>query len=86
MACIASPCCTPLIVPILLTLLAGTPVAVWMGHHLGWVYGGLTLVSIISLVMALRWTSQRPTSNRATLRPLDIPVSAPKIGDKAHAE
>jgi len=57
-ACIASPCCTPLIVPLGLALLAGTPVAVWASAHLGWIYGGLTLVSIVSLVMGLRWLSK----------------------------
>lgn len=53
-ACVASPCCTPLIVPLGLALLAGTPVAAWAALHLGWVYGGLTLVSIASLVWLLR--------------------------------
>lgn len=54
-ACIASPCCTPLIVPVVLALLAGTPAAVWLGQNLGWVYGGLTLLSVVSFVMAFRW-------------------------------
>ena len=61
-ACIASPCCTPLIVPLGLALLAGTPVAVWASAHLGWIYGGLTLVSIVSLVMGLRWLGQKSAS------------------------
>jgi hypothetical protein len=54
-ACITSPCCTPLIVPIGLGLLAGTPVAAWLGANLGWVYGGLTLISVLSLILGLRW-------------------------------
>jgi hypothetical protein len=54
-ACIASPCCTPLIVPVVLGMLAGTPAAAWMGANLGWVFGGLTLISAGSLVLALRW-------------------------------
>lgn len=54
-ACIASPCCTPLIVPVVLGLLAGTPAAVWLGQNLGWVYGGLTLLSVVSFVLAFRW-------------------------------
>ena len=58
-ACVASPCCTPIIVPIGLALLAGTPFAVWASTHLGWVYGGLTLLSVASLVMALRWLGQK---------------------------
>ncbi|MEZ4666460.1 MAG: hypothetical protein R3E39_00835 [Anaerolineae bacterium] len=57
-ACIASPCCTPLIVPAALALLAGTPVAIWMGQNLGLVYGGLTLLSVISFVLAFRWMSK----------------------------
>lgn len=78
-ACITSPCCTPLIVPVLLTLLAGTPVALWMSQNLGWVYGVLTVVSILSFVLALRWLGQRKPT---TIRPLDIPV----IGDRAYVE
>ena len=54
-ACIASPCCTPLIVPIFLGLLGSTPIAIWMGHNLGLIYGALTLLSAISFVLALRW-------------------------------
>ena len=56
-ACLTSPCCTPLYVPLLLGLAAGTPLAAWLGHNLGWVYGGLTLISVISFVLALRRTS-----------------------------
>jgi hypothetical protein len=58
-ACIASPCCTPLIVPLGLALLAGTPVAVWASTNLGWVYGGLTLLSVVSFVLAFRWMGQK---------------------------
>jgi hypothetical protein len=54
-ACITSPCCTPLIVPVILALLAGTPVAVWLAQNVGWVYSGLTLVSVTSMVLGLRW-------------------------------
>ena len=64
-ACIASPCCTPIIIPIAIALLAGTPVAVWMSANLGWVYGGLTLLSIISLVLGVRWMSQKSNSRQS---------------------
>jgi hypothetical protein len=57
-ACITSPCCTPLIVPLGLALLAGIPVAVWLTQYISWIYGGLTLVSIISLVLGWRWLGQ----------------------------
>jgi hypothetical protein len=61
-ACVASPCCTPLIVPLGIALLAGTPLAVWASAHLGWVYGGLTILSIVSLVVGLRWMAQKSSS------------------------
>jgi hypothetical protein len=54
LGCITSPCCTPLIVPLGLSMLVGTPAAIWLGHNLGWVYGALTLVSIASFVIAFR--------------------------------
>lgn len=67
-ACIASPCCTPLIVPVVLALLAGTPAALWLGQNLGWVFGGLTLLSVVSFVLAFRWMgkggNRRPVSPR----------------------
>lgn len=75
-ACVASPCCTPIIVPIILALLGGTPVAVWLTQHIGWVYGGLTLVSVISLVLGLRWIGQKSTSANRTKRQESI---TPKV-------
>jgi len=65
-ACVASPCCTPIIVPIAITLLAGTPVAAWLSTYIGWVYGGLTLFSIVSLVLGLRWLGQKSEARRKT--------------------
>lgn len=61
-ACVASPCCTPLIVPMALALFAGSPAAIWATMHLGWVYGGLTLVSVVSLLLAFRWMNQKRSS------------------------
>jgi len=57
-ACIFSPCCIPLLVPFGFALLAGTPVAVWLTQYLGWVYGGLTLISTVSLGLGLYWMRQ----------------------------
>jgi membrane protein implicated in regulation of membrane protease activity len=75
--CITSPCCTPLIVPIIIALLAGTPAALWISDHLGWVYGGLTLISVVSFALAWRWQKTRkpvqPTSN-TFISPTEIPV------------
>jgi hypothetical protein len=64
-ACITSPCCTPLIVPAILVLLAGTPLALWLSAYLGWVYGGLTAISIISFALGLRWLGQRARAGRS---------------------
>ena len=50
---------TPIFVPIALALLAGAPVAVWLSANVGWVYGGLTLLSIVSLVLGFRWMGQK---------------------------
>ena len=61
-ACIASPCCTPLYVPLLLALLAGTPLAAWLATHIGWLYATLTLLSILSLIVGLRWVRQKTSS------------------------
>lgn len=58
-ACVASPCCTPIIVPVAIALLSGTPAAIWLFANIGWVYGGLTLLSIISLVLGFRWMRQK---------------------------
>ena len=65
-ACIASPCCTPIIVPIAIALLAGTPIAAWLSAYIGWVYGGLTLLSIVSLVLGFRWMGQKNETRRKT--------------------
>src|SRR5688572_11545885 len=54
-ACFTSPCCAPLYVPLALVLLAGTPVAGWLTTNVGWFYGALTLVSLASAVLAVRW-------------------------------
>jgi hypothetical protein len=61
-ACITSPCCTPIIVPIAIALLAGTPIAGFLSLYIGWVYGALTLVSIVSLVLAIRWWAKQTTT------------------------
>ena len=72
LACLTSPCCTPLIVPLGLAFIAGTPVAAWLTHYIGWIYGGLTLVSIISLVLGWRWLRQKtsPQQSPSTKKPV----------------
>ena len=65
-ACVASPCCTPLFVPLAISLLAGTPIALWLSANVGWVYGGLTLISIVGFVLAFRWMGQKAESKKTT--------------------
>ena len=64
---LASPCCAPLYVPLFLAFLAGTPAALWVSAHLGWVYGGLTLLSIASFVLAIRWLGQRTSAESLSI-------------------
>lgn len=52
-ACLTSPCCTPVLVPLGLALLANTPLAFWLPRHLGWVYTALTIICVSSLILAL---------------------------------
>jgi predicted MFS family arabinose efflux permease len=87
-ACFTSPCCTPLIVPLMLALIAGSPIALWISQNLGWVYGGLTLISIISLVLALRWLNKRNPSQPSSIPLSNIPVmTMPSLkGDKSHVQ
>jgi hypothetical protein len=42
-----------------LALFAGTPVAFVLAQYTGGVYAGLTLLSIVSFVLGLRWLQQR---------------------------
>lgn len=58
-ACLTSPCCVPLIAPIILGLLAGTPLALWFASHMAWMYGGLTLISVISFLLLWRYAFQK---------------------------
>lgn len=78
-ACVASPCCTPILVSLVLAALAGTPAAAWIGHNLGWVYGGLTLLSVISFVAGWRLLNRRKNTRI-------IPVRLYNAEEKAHAQ
>jgi predicted MFS family arabinose efflux permease len=53
----------PLIAPIILGVLAGTPLAVWLTAHVGWLYGGLTLISAVSFLLAWRLMNQKSSSS-----------------------
>ena len=79
-ACIASPCCTPLMVPVILSLLAGTPIAVLLGQNLGWVYGGLTLLSGVSFVLGWRWMGKN-SSRKTALPIIQAPVASRSVGE-----
>lgn len=62
-SCAISPCCTPLYLPLVLAALAGTPLALWLGANLGWVYGVLSVASVVSLGFALRkWNAREATA------------------------
>lgn len=61
MACLTSPCCTPLYIPLVLVLVAGTPVAAWLTLNVGWVYGILTALSLFSLMAGLYGMQSKAT-------------------------
>jgi hypothetical protein len=67
--CLVSPCCAPLLVPIGLALLAGSPIAAWLTVHLDWVYGALTLLSALSIGLGIWWlTGRREPATGAAYR------------------
>lgn len=76
-ACLASPCCAPLLVPLALTLIAGTPVALWLTSMLGWIYGALTLVCLLSLFFVFRsFESSRRSPHPLTARESELVQSS----------
>ena len=82
-AFIASPCCAPLIVPLVLALLAATPGGIWLSYHTNWVYGVLTVVSIISLVLGWRWIPRDKLAKYASqLLPSNIITKTAKVFSK----
>ncbi len=83
-ACLTSPCCTPLIVPLVIALFAGTPIAWWISQHAGWVYGGLTLISVMSAVIVFRRISKPALSNASPYSTSIAPL-APVEGARSHA-
>ena len=74
-AVIASACYVPLIVPLILALLLGTPIAVWLSDHTGWVYGGLPLIFLIGLVLGLRFVRRDKLAKYTPLVLLSKPIS-----------
>jgi mercuric ion transport protein len=61
-AAVTCPCHIPLTLPFVLALLAGTPAAIWLGQNVGWVYGGMTVLFLLSLAIGLRWMQANVTS------------------------
>ena len=80
------PCHLALALPLLLPLLAGTPLAVWLTQYTGWVYGTLALIFLLSLTLALRW-SRQPSAmhcvpkSLAVQKPVEM-VAIPEVSDQ----
>jgi hypothetical protein len=70
-AVITCPCHLPLVLPIILGVLAGTPIAVWITQHVGWVYGGMAIVFLVSLLLTLRWMGS-PTATECEITALCV--------------
>ena len=58
---ITCPCHLPVVLPLVATLLAGTPAAILITKYTGWVYGVMTVLFALTLGLALQWTNQ-PTA------------------------
>lgn len=85
LACLTSPCCTPIMVPLVLSLLTGTPAALWLTLHGGWVYGVLTGVSLLSAVLGLYWMRTPARRRRPGARSKSSsqnPGSSPRPSDQ----
>lgn len=52
---VSCPCHLPITLPLALALLAGTPLAVWISQHVGWVYGIFGGVFLLSLALGFAW-------------------------------
>lgn len=85
--CVTSPCCTPLLVPLALTLLAGTPIAAFLTRYVGWVYALLTLISLGTLFLGVRhlWPLVSARSERPAGSDHPTPSGAPRSAVKANA-
>lgn len=55
---ITCPCHLPIVLPLALVLLAGTPTAVWISQHISWIFGAMTFVFLLSLALGFAWTSR----------------------------
>lgn len=55
-AFVSCPCHLPITLPLALALLAGTPLAVWIAQHVGWVYGGMAGMFLLSLALGFLWS------------------------------
>ncbi|RIK32537.1 MAG: hypothetical protein DCC56_01635 [Anaerolineae bacterium] len=58
-AFVSCPCHLPITLPITLALLAGTPLAVWITQHSGWLYGVMTGIFLLSLVIGFIWLESK---------------------------
>jgi len=54
-AFVTCPCHLPITLPIALTILTGTPLALWITQHSGWMYGIMSGIFLLSLVMGFIW-------------------------------
>lgn len=62
---VTCPCHLPIVLPIVLVILAGTPTALWITKHTGWIYGGTAIIFMLTLALGINWLSQPPVSECA---------------------
>lgn len=69
-AFVSCPCHLPITLPLILVLLAGTPAAVWITQHTGWIYGVMTVLFLSTLGMGYWWINQ-PVNGKCEPRQLN---------------
>ena len=79
-AFISCPCHLLIVMPILLTMTAGTALGAWLTTNQPLIWMLFTLIFVISLVGAFRWLVN--PSNQAC----DISLAAPISEEKAHEQ
>ncbi|MCI0551804.1 MAG: hypothetical protein L0287_12690 [Anaerolineae bacterium] len=81
---ITCPCHLPVTMPLILTLLAGTPLAVWIAQHGGWVYDTMTAVFILSLALGWIWMGSSDKNTREVCEPREM--TSPRMANVSESD
>lgn len=75
---VTCPCHLPITLPLALVLLAGTPAAIWITQHSGWIYGITAGIFLISLALGFVWMGSSDKNTSEVCEPrFTRPVNEP---------